>query len=74
MGVMEASLSAKSQQRKRQRTEAMDRVRDWLQVAETGTPRSSSELLQPSQPSQSQEQMTEAGLQPLSTEPQARQG
>jgi hypothetical protein len=34
MGGMEASLSAKSQQRKRQRTEAMDRVRDWLQVNE----------------------------------------
>jgi hypothetical protein len=34
MGGMEASLSAKSQQRKRQRTEAMDRVRDWLQVSE----------------------------------------
>jgi hypothetical protein len=36
MGGMEASLSAKSHQRKKQRTEAMDRVRDWL-AEEQGT-------------------------------------
>ena len=64
MGVMEASLSGRSQQRKRQRTEALDRVRDWLQVADAAEAPGGAEQSQEAEQQEQQEQQQQQAAGP----------